>query len=326
MNQDFLKLIGVEKSFGNVKVLKDINLEIKKGEFVSILGPSGCGKTTLLRIIAGLESSDCGDILLENQNISQFPASKRQFGIVFQSYALFPNLTTTQNVSYGLKKSKYSKSEIKDMVHDVLNLVGIEDQAKKYPSQLSGGQQQRVALARVLVMSPRMLLLDEPLSALDAKVRDQLRFQIRELQQKLGITAIMVTHDQEEALTMSDRIAVMNKGSVDQFDTPQNIYDSPSNQYVADFIGSMNFIKDAEHDKVKAVRPEHIKIALDTKLQSNMGKLINSEFRGSFYRLKFYLEKQEQFINTDVSSYEFKARNLENGQTVPLHFTNYVEY
>ena len=236
-----LTISGINKSFGNHHVLKDISLTINEGEFVSILGPSGCGKTTLLRIIAGLESSCSGSLTLGNGIITGLPVSQRGFGIVFQSYALFPNLTVAKNVSYGMKKA--SKAEKAERVKQMLELVGLEDVENKYPAQLSGGMQQRVALARALAVKPRILLLDEPLSALDAKVRTKLREEICRIQKEVNLTTIMVTHDQEEALTMADRVVVMDKGNIKQFDTPINLYNKPANEFVADFVGHMNFLE-----------------------------------------------------------------------------------
>ena len=210
--QPFLRIEGLSKRFGTFTALKDIDLEVRRGEFVCFLGPSGCGKTTLLRAIAGLDRQDEGKVILAGRDVSDAPPAERDFGIVFQSYALFPNLTVGRNVAYGLVNRRRSSAEIKRRVDELLALVGLADQEHKYPVQLSGGQQQRVALARALATSPGLLLLDEPLSALDAKVRVRLRDEIRALQRRLGVTTIMVTHDQEEALAMADRIVVMNQG------------------------------------------------------------------------------------------------------------------
>lgn len=233
---------NVSKDFGNFSALRNINLDIQPGELVCFLGPSGCGKTTLLRIIAGLEQQTSGMLFQGEEDISLQPPSARDFGIVFQSYALFPNMTISDNVAYGLRCLRVPKAQIKTRVAALLETVGLPDQAKKYPTQLSGGQQQRVALARALAPNPGLLLLDEPLSALDAKVRHHLRTEIRQLQQKLGVTTIMVTHDQEEALAMADRVVVMNNGVIEQVGTPMEIYQQPTSAFVAEFIGSMNFI------------------------------------------------------------------------------------
>ncbi|MCW5751320.1 MAG: putative 2-aminoethylphosphonate ABC transporter ATP-binding protein [Alphaproteobacteria bacterium] len=239
----YLEIRDVVKKFGEFTALKDISLDIFEGEFVCFLGPSGCGKTTLLRAIAGLDIQTSGRIVQAGRDISALPPSERDFGIVFQSYALFPNLTVRRNVAYGLENRRRPKAEVEARVKELLALVGLPDQGDKYPAQLSGGQQQRVALARALATSPGLLLLDEPLSALDAKVRMHLRHEVRQLQNKLGVTTIMVTHDQEEALTMADRIVVMNHGVIEQVGTPEEIYGHPASPFVADFVGTMNFIE-----------------------------------------------------------------------------------
>lgn len=236
----YLVVSDLEKRFGDFVALRDLSLSIKPGEFVCFLGPSGCGKTTLLRVIAGLERQSSGRIEQAGRDISDLPPAERDFGIVFQSYALFPNLTIEDNVSYGLVSWRADKAQIADRTRELLDLVNLKDQAKKYPVQLSGGQQQRVALSRALAPSPGLLLLDEPLSALDAKVRQHLRQEIRSLQRRLGVTTIMVTHDQEEALTMADRVVVMNHGVIEQVGTPIEIYRQPASAFVADFIGSSN--------------------------------------------------------------------------------------
>jgi len=236
----YLRVDRLTKTFGTFTALKDISLEVVNGEFVCFLGPSGCGKTTLLRIIAGLETQTEGRIEQGGRDISELPPSQRDFGIVFQSYALFPNLTVEQNIAYGLQNIERDKAKIRVRVGELLALVGLPDQGPKYPAQLSGGQQQRIALARALAISPGLLLLDEPLSALDAKVRGHLRHEVRELQRRLDVTTIMVTHDQEEALSMADRVVVMNHGVIEQIGTPIDVYREPASLFVADFVGSMN--------------------------------------------------------------------------------------
>jgi iron(III) transport system ATP-binding protein len=239
----YLSIRNVSKVFGKFTALDDVSLDVYEGEFISFLGPSGCGKTTLLRAISGLDVQTTGRIAQAGRDISALPVGGRDFGIVFQSYALFPNLTIAANVAYGLVSTGRPRAEIDRRVRELLELVGLADQAQKYPAQLSGGQQQRVALARALALSPGLLLLDEPLSALDARVRARLRGEIRDLQRQLGITTIMVTHDQEEALTMSDRIVVMNRGRIDQVGPPTEIYSRPATAFVADFVGKMNFLR-----------------------------------------------------------------------------------
>jgi len=241
--RDYLQIAGLSKSFGEFQALQDIHLSIGEGEFVCFLGPSGCGKTTLLRAVAGLDLQSHGSICQAGVDISALPPSQRDYGIVFQSYALFPNLTIAKNVAFGLESVGRPKDEVARRVAELLELVGLADQAQKYPAQLSGGQQQRIALARAIAISPGLLLLDEPLSALDAKVRVHLRHEIKELQRKLGVTTIMVTHDQEEALTMADRIVVMNKGTIEQVGTPLEVYRQPKTLFVADFIGETNKLR-----------------------------------------------------------------------------------
>src|SRR5436190_4055115 len=238
----FLSLTGITKRFGRFTALDDVSLEVPRGSLVTFLGPSGCGKTTLLRIIAGLETQDQGRIVQDGRDVSRLPAIKRDYGIVFQSYALFPNLTIFDNVAYGLVNRRAGRERIKSRVAELLKLVGLPDAGGHYPGQLSGGQQQRIALARALATSPGLLLLDEPLSALDALERLRLRGEIRALQQRLGVTTIMVTHDQEEALSMADVVVVMNQGRIEQVGTPQQIYRDPASAFVADFVGKVNVL------------------------------------------------------------------------------------
>jgi len=238
-----LEIAGVRKDFESFSALRDIHLRVNPGEMLCFLGPSGCGKTTLLRIIAGLETQTSGQILQNGKDVSWLPPERRDYGIVFQSYALFPNLTIADNVGYGLVNSRARRAQIKARVSELLTLVGLPTSAHKYPSQLSGGQQQRVALARALATRPGLLLLDEPLSALDALERIRLRGEIRRLQKQVGITTIMVTHDQEEALSMADRIVVMNHGVIEQVGTPMEIYEQPATPFVADFVGKVNVLR-----------------------------------------------------------------------------------
>ena len=238
----YLSLGGITKRFGKFTALERVSLEVPRGSLVTFLGPSGCGKTTLLRIIAGLEVQDEGTIVQGGRDISRLPANKRDYGIVFQSYALFPNLTIFDNVAYGLVNRRASREAIRTRVAELLKLVGLPDVGGHYPGQLSGGQQQRIALARALATSPGLLLLDEPLSALDALERVRLRGEIRALQQRLGVTTIMVTHDQEEALSMADHIVVMSRGRIEQVGSPQQIYREPATAFVADFVGKVNVI------------------------------------------------------------------------------------
>jgi iron(III) transport system ATP-binding protein len=238
----FLSLTDIAKQFGRFTALSGVSLDVAPGNLVTFLGPSGCGKTTLLRIIAGLETQDRGRIVQNGRDISRLPAVKRDYGIVFQSYALFPNLTIHGNVAYGLVNRRAGRAQIQSRVAELLTLVGLPDSGTKYPGQLSGGQQQRIALARALATSPGLLLLDEPLSALDALERVRLRGEIRALQRRLGVTTIMVTHDQEEALSMADTVVVMNHGRIEQVGTPQQIYREPTSAFVADFVGKVNVL------------------------------------------------------------------------------------
>ncbi|MBL8099967.1 MAG: ABC transporter ATP-binding protein [Anaerolineales bacterium] len=236
----YLSLANITKQFGDTVVVDNFNLEIGKGEFVSFLGPSGCGKTTTLRMVAGFETPTSGKILLDGADITDKAPNQRNVGMIFQSYALFPNMTVAQNIGFGLKVRKEADSVTKQRVSEMISLINLEAHANKYPYQLSGGQQQRVSLARALAIRPQVLLLDEPLSALDAKIRVSLRSEIRSIQKTLGITAIFVTHDQEEALSISDRIVVMNAGEMEQVGTPFEIYNFPKTRFVANFVGSLN--------------------------------------------------------------------------------------
>ena len=237
-----LELRDIRKDFGGFVALKGVSLEVKPGELVCFLGPSGCGKTTLLRIVAGLEVQSSGTVIQGGKDISRLPPMKRDYGIVFQSYALFPNLTIAENVAYGLVNRGMARAGREVRVQELLALVGLPDSGGKFPAQLSGGQQQRIALARAIATSPGLLLLDEPLSALDALERVRLRGEIRALQQRLGVTTIMVTHDQEEALSIADRVVVMNGGRIEQVGTPREVYERPATSFAADFVGKVNVL------------------------------------------------------------------------------------
>lgn len=237
-----LNQIGVSYD-GKKNILEGLNLEINEGELVSLLGPSGCGKTTTLRVVAGFIPPNEGKFELDGEDLTKVPVHKRNFGLVFQSYALFPHLTVYDNVAFGLKLRKVSKEEQKERIDEILEVCGLTELANRFPKQMSGGQRQRVALARALVIRPKLLLLDEPLSNLDAKLRINMRVEIKRLQKKLGITTIFVTHDQEECFSISDKVAVMNKGVIEQYDTPENIYARPTTEFVARFIGFENFIQ-----------------------------------------------------------------------------------
>jgi putative spermidine/putrescine transport system ATP-binding protein len=312
-----LELTHIHKTFGTSVAVEDFNLTVEQGEFISFLGPSGCGKTTTLRMIAGFELPTSGTIKLSDNDLTFISPNKRNVGMVFQSYALFPNMTVAQNVGYGMRIAKKKKSEIDSRVTDMLSLIHMEKFTARYPYQLSGGQQQRVALARALAISPEILLLDEPLSALDAKIRLELRQEIRRIQQQLGITTIYVTHDQEEALSLSDRIVVMSHGKIEQIGNPFEIYNFPKTRFVANFVGSLNTAEveviDAQKgmldmngaqletasglegkskgDKVMiAIRPERFNFVSEEKKENVLeGKVENITFLGSVVRVQMLI-------------------------------------
>lgn len=255
-----LELSGIRKTFGSTMAVDDLHLQVMKGEFLFLLGPSGCGKTTTLRMIAGFIRPDRGKIVIRGKDVSRIPAHKRGLGMVFQDYALFPHMNVFDNVAFGLRMRRVPKSRWKVRVGQVLELVRLEGLESRYPRELSGGQQQRVALARALVIEPAVLLLDEPLSNLDLKLRQQMRVELRQLQERLGITTIFVTHDQEEALSMGDRIAVMDAGCIKQLGSPREIYEFPGSRFIADFIGESNFFR----GKIKKViNPDLVEVFVD---------------------------------------------------------------
>lgn len=300
----------VVKKYKSIAALDDISFDINDGEFVCILGPSGCGKSTLLRSLAGLEAIDSGNIYIGGRNVTFEPPSKRNFGIVFQSYALFPNLSVWENIAYGLQGKGIARGEIKKRVAAMLELTALENQSGKFPQQLSGGQQQRVAIGRALVMNPEFLLLDEPLSALDAKVRQRLRREIRGIQRRFGITTVMVTHDQEEALSMADRVIVMNEGRIEQLDSPEALYNSPANAFVADFVGAANFVDGC------AIRPESLDLRCSASDDSVPAEICDIEYRGAFYRVEVSTGFGRLLV--DISSQRNEARRLRSGGSVFL--------
>lgn len=251
----YIEFKNITKSFGNTHVLKGIDLEVQEGELITLLGPSGCGKSTLLRCLAGLEEIQGGTIMLEDKDITHVDARLRQIGMVFQQYSLFPNMTVEQNLAFGLKIKKLPKETIEKEVETALKMVGLEDKRTSYPGQLSGGQQQRVALARAIVTKPKVLLLDEPLSAIDAKLRKSLQIEIRKIQKELNITTIFVTHDQDEAMIMSDRICLMNEGKIEQLGTPIEVYTEPKTKFAASFIGNYNVLDGVEFRIVTGIGP-----------------------------------------------------------------------
>jgi iron(III) transport system ATP-binding protein len=339
----FLRLEGVRKDFGSFTALKGVDLEIEKGEFVCFLGPSGCGKTTLLRIIAGLEAQSAGTLHQAGRDISREPPAGRDYGIVFQSYALFPNLSVADNVAYGLVNRKVPKAQARERVSELVKLVGLPGSEAKFPAQLSGGQQQRIALARALATQPGLLLLDEPLSALDAIVRVHLRQEIRSLQRKLGVTTIMVTHDQEEALSVADRIVVMNHGAIEQVGTPMQVYRDPATPFVADFVGRVNVLPatlegggrvriaassfDCAHDRPAGgaakiyLRPEDVLARPIAPGDSNVfeAQIDKIEFLGSYCLVRVSSAALGEHSLTVYLSLNFLAEHmLEVGSRLPL--------
>ena len=342
----FLTLTSIQKSFGPVQVVKDFDMTIEKGEFVSFLGPSGCGKTTVLRMIAGFETPSGGTISIDGKSQQNLKPNQRNIGMVFQAYALFPNMTVAENVAFGLKVAGKPKAEIDVRVGEMLGLIKLDQLAERYPYQMSGGQQQRVALARALAPKPQVLLLDEPLSALDAKIRVSLREEIRMIQRQLGITTVFVTHDQEEALSISDRIVVMNAGRADQIGKPAEIYNRPATRFVANFVGTLNLIEakvvDAGANRVAigdqgvtlreplgdvtagdtvslALRPETGSISPDAKGDTALsGAVVSSNFLGSVIRTR--MDVGGNVISFDM----FNNPGLvppSAGETVTLRFT-----
>ena len=310
------------KRYGDFTALKGVNLEIKQGEFFTLLGPSGCGKTTLLRMIAGFNSVDGGEICFDDKVINNLEAHKRDIGMVFQNYAIFPHLTVAENVAYGLKAKKYPKDQIPGKVEEALDLVQIKNLKDRKPNELSGGQQQRVALARAFVIEPGVLLMDEPLSNLDAKLRVQMRTVIKKLQRRLGITTIYVTHDQEEALAISDRIAVIKEGEVMQVGSPENIYKKPQNTFVAGFIGVSNFVEcDVNGENPAAA-------VLDIKGECTITCSLKAPFKGkgiiSARPEQLFFDEKEGLpgkivISTFLGDFIEYEIELDNGQTVQLN-------
>ena len=322
----FLTLSNLSKTFGETTAVKDFNLDVEKGEFVSFLGPSGCGKTTTLRMIAGFELPTVGSILINGEDVSYQPPNKRKIGMVFQAYALFPNLSVAGNIGFGMQVAKKPAAEIKARVEELLKIIHLDGYGNRFPHQLSGGQQQRVALARALALRPEVLLMDEPLSALDAKIRVTLRAEIRAIQRSLGITAIYVTHDQEEALSISDRVVVMNNARIEQVGTPFEIYNFPQTQFVAQFVGTLNAVNarvsdakagilDLEGQKLQAdqalegvsngdqvmmaIRPERLNFA-SQEMKANVleGTIENITFLGSIVRIQVQIGSVLLYMDT----------------------------
>lgn len=322
-----LELKNLSFSFGNSLTVNDISLKVEEGSFTTILGPSGCGKTTLLRLISGFLEPQSGEILIDGVNQAGVEVNERKVGMVFQDYALFPHLSVAQNIAYGLKLQKnLSKAEINQLVSEISLSLGIEELLSRYPNELSGGQQQRVALARALVLKPKILLMDEPLSSLDTKLRSKVREELKEIQQRLKITTIYVTHDQEEALSLSTKIAVLNEGKLLQEGSPREIYFEPKNQFVADFVGKANFIK--KDGKTLMIRPEWFKLAqVSLKSDQNLvpadvilvgGTILSEEFLGSKTRFVIQTSTTEskEIVTADFET--IFCDNLRIGDTILL--------
>ncbi|MCE5363295.1 ABC transporter ATP-binding protein [Pseudomonas anguilliseptica] len=317
----YLSIRGLHKSYGSTPIFSEIDCEIGKGEFITLLGPSGCGKSTLLRCIAGLTGVNGGQIILDGQDLVPLTPQKRGIGMVFQSYALFPNMNVAQNVAFGLRMQKVKGSEAEQRVKQVLELVELNDFAERYPHQLSGGQCQRVALARSLVTRPRLLLLDEPLSALDARIRKHLREQIRSIQQELGLTTIFVTHDQEEALVMSDRIVLMNAGKIVQSGNAESLYSAPVDAFAAGFIGNYNLLDTDAASRLLlrpinsrvAIRPEAIQIGVQGAIE---GQIHSHRLLGNVIRYRVEARGVELLVDVLNRS---PADLLASGQRINLN-------
>ena len=324
VKNNYVDMQGLQRFFGDVKALDGFNLQIQTGELVALLGPSGCGKTTALRLLAGLDMPDGGKIFVDGKDITNIPANKREMGMVFQAYSLFPNLTAIENVAFGLKvRGQDSNTRLKK-ANELLELVGLSSQANRFSHQMSGGQQQRVALARALAIEPKVLLLDEPLSALDAKVRTQLRDEIRRIQIEVGTTTLFVTHDQEEAMAMADRVGVMSNGRLEQIDRPNIVYSSPTSAFVASFVGAMNRLpaqldsnkvhtlgQSVAHgggasgnDLVALIRPESISVSLAKTSGAKTGSVLARSFLGPQTRLTIVTSESKTNIHVDLPSSE----------------------
>ena len=324
INKSYVDMQGLQRFFGEVKALDGFNLQIQTGELVALLGPSGCGKTTALRLLAGLDMPDGGKIYVDGKDITDLPANKREMGMVFQAYSLFPNLTAIENVAFGLKvRGQDSNTRLKK-ANELLELVGLSSQANRFSHQMSGGQQQRVALARALAIEPKVLLLDEPLSALDAKVRTQLRDEIRRIQIEVGTTTLFVTHDQEEAMAMADRVGVMSNGKLEQIDRPNIVYSNPTSAFVASFVGAMNRLpakldsnkvhtlgQSITHgggasgsDLVALIRPESIEVSVAKSSGAKTGSVLARSFLGPQTRLTIVTSETKTNIHVDLPSSE----------------------
>ena len=338
-----VKLNNISKEYNKKTIIKNLSLEIYEGEFLTLLGPSGCGKTTILRLISGLEKASSGNIYIDNIDVTNLDPTKREVNTIFQKFALFPHMTVEDNISFGLKMKKIEKKEIEKRVKRVIKLVKLEGFEKRYPHELSGGEQQRVAIARGIIMNPKVLLLDESLCSLDLKLKKQMQIELKKIQKKLGITFIYVTHDQDEALTMSDRIVIINKGLIQQNDTPKNIYKHPKTTFVADFIGESNIfegaiisiIEDNAYVKINKditllinnlgyqmderltlmIRPEDIKISSNILKNSIEGIIEDSIYDGAITKLTVNINN-----NLKVKVTTFEENSYSEGDTVYLKF------
>ena len=334
MSENLLEIRNLTKNFGSITALNNISLDIKTNEMFALLGPSGCGKTTLLRIIAGFESPDSGQVLMNQSDLLAIPTRTRPVNLMFQSYALFPHMDVFSNISYGLTNTSLSKEEISKQTFEIIEKIGLQEHVKKKPNQLSGGQQQRVALARAIARKPKILLLDEPLSALDKKIRQEMQIELKRIQHEFGITFIIVTHDQDEAISLANRIAVFNKGEIKQISSPQELYENPTNEFVADFIGDGNLLKAVstangfQHPSLGEIavphnsgsgkqvsvliRPENISLV---KADDGAGEITDSVFAGSRKNITIKLR-----TNEIVRVYADKSASLEIGDRVNLSF------
>jgi len=334
MSENLLEIRNLSKNFGSVAALNNISLDIKTNEMFALLGPSGCGKTTLLRIIAGFEYPDSGQVFMNQSDLLSIPTRTRPVNLMFQSYALFPHMDVFSNISYGLTNTSLSKEEISNQTFEIIEKIGLQDHVKKKPNQLSGGQQQRVALARAIARKPKILLLDEPLSALDKKIRQEMQIELKRIQHEFGITFIIVTHDQDEAISLANRIAVFDKGEIKQISTPQELYENPTNEFVANFIGDGNLLKatstttgfkhpalgeiTVSHNYESGkqisflIRPENISLV---KVLDGSGEIVDSVFAG--YRKNINIKLKNNEI---VRVYADKSASLEIGDQVNLSF------